>query len=126
MTILENIGRRAMHRRTGEIEPSDAFYCVNGDVYQSLDQLCRGLERLTDSEFAFHAQWGTSDFSRWVQQVVGDEELGQDLRRCTTRVQTLNVLKKRLASEGDGGPSGLRSRSVHGDPRLSRRLKQVA
>lgn len=126
MTILENIGRRAMHRRAGEIERSDAFYCVNGDVFQNLDQLCQGLERLTDNQFAFHSQWGTSDFSRWVQLVVGDEDLGHDLRQCTTRLQTLQVMKKHLASKGDEATPGLGARASRGSPRLAKRFKQVA
>lgn len=126
MTTLESIGRRAMHRRMGEVEPSDAFYCVNGDVYQDLGQLCQGLERLTDSQFAFHAQWGTSDFSRWVQLVVGDEELGQDLRQCMTRLQTLDVLKKRIACERDRTPPGLSVHSSHRGSRPSKEFRQVA
>lgn len=132
MTTLQSVSRQEAVRRLSNVESTDVFYCVNGDVYQNLDQLCAGLERIRDDQFWFHAQWETSDFSRWVRSVVGDEDLAEKLRRCATRMDALehmrnriNLLRRASTSASPRLPTGKRPIAL-GPARLQRRSGHAA
>jgi hypothetical protein len=73
------------------------FYCRDGSVYADLRELAEGLEAMSDETFAYHSNLEKQDFGNWVRDIVGDEELANDLARATNRVQAAEYLVARIA-----------------------------
>lgn len=55
------------------------FFCRDGRVFASLDELCAGLAEMEPAVFNYHSNGGKSDFACWTRDVFGDQELADRL-----------------------------------------------
>ncbi|OGN96092.1 MAG: hypothetical protein A2Z77_09210 [Chloroflexi bacterium RBG_13_51_36] len=74
------------------------FYCHDGGVFADLRELAEGLKAMSDETFAYHSNLQKQDFSNWVRDVIGDEELANDLAKAGNRLQAAEYLVARIAS----------------------------
>ena len=58
-------------------------------------RLAEGLERMSDDTFAYHCNQNKNDFSIWVEEVIGDEELAKALKVSGNRKEAHNQVKER-------------------------------
>jgi hypothetical protein len=72
------------------------FYCHDGSVFADLRELAEGLQAMSDEAFAYHCNLEKQDFSNWVRDIVGDEELAKDLAKATNRLQAAEYLVARI------------------------------
>jgi hypothetical protein len=63
------------------------FWCNDGQVFSDLEDLAEGLDRMSDITFAYHCNDSKNDFSTWIQDVIGDGDLAQDLLASKSRQQ---------------------------------------
>ncbi len=80
----------------GEVPNGKQFYCTDGSVVKNLPELELALKEMSEETFRYHSNEVKSDFSNWVYDVVGDEELSKDLRKSTTRVQAAKNVGDRV------------------------------
>jgi hypothetical protein len=72
------------------------FWCHDGRYLKNLDELKDALEQMTDEVFQYHTNAEKTDFSNWVNDVIGDEKLSRDLVKCTTRADAARVVAARV------------------------------
>jgi len=72
------------------------FWCHDGSVYTDVNELAAGLMNMSDDTFAYHSNAEKHDFSNWVRDVIGDEELANNLERAASRLQAAEYIAARL------------------------------
>jgi len=78
--------------------PEDkVFWCHDGRVMKNMEQLGAGLQQMAEETFRYHVTSDRNDFSRWVQDVIGDYELSTELQNTGTREQAAKVVADRVA-----------------------------
>lgn len=60
-----------------------AFYCCDGQVFYSLEELYRGFQQMDEQTFLYHSQRQRNDFAAWVEDIIGDGELAQRLEKAS-------------------------------------------
>jgi len=73
-----------------------AFYCYDGTVFTDVNELAAGLATMSDETFAYHSNPEKQDFSNWVRDVVGDEQLADNLAWSTSREQAAQYVVARI------------------------------
>jgi hypothetical protein len=72
------------------------FWCHDGSVFTDVNELATGLMNMSDDTFAYHSNAEKHDFSNWVRDVIGDEDLADNLERATSRLQAAEYIAARL------------------------------
>jgi hypothetical protein len=73
------------------------FWCNDGQIFRDLDELAEGLNRMSDETFTYHCNDSKNDFSIWVLEVIGDDELAGNLRASRNRQQAHKRVKQRYS-----------------------------
>lgn len=72
------------------------FYCHDGIIFTDINELAAGLATMSDETFAYHSNPEKQDFSNWVRDVVGDEQLANNLAWSTSREQAVEYVVARI------------------------------
>jgi hypothetical protein len=56
-------------------------------VIKNLDELGAALRVMSEETFRYHVTVDRNDFSKWVEDVIGDHELSAALKNSSTRSQ---------------------------------------
>ena len=83
--------------RLGDVPQGERFWCQDGRVLKSLPQLGVALKQMDEETFRQHSSESRNDFSNWVRDVIGDEELSRDRLKSTTRAQAAKSIEDRVA-----------------------------
>jgi hypothetical protein len=76
--------------------PQLHFWCNDGRVLRSLDDLDGALREMDDNVFSYHATEEKNDFSSWVGDVFGDDKLARDLGKSANRKQAAKAVSGRI------------------------------
>jgi len=88
--------RAVAQRMLGNVPQDKQFWCSDGRVLKSLPELEVALREMSEETFRNHSSEVKSDFSIWVNDVIGDEKLANDLRKSTTRAQAAKNVASRI------------------------------
>jgi hypothetical protein len=72
------------------------FYCHDGIVFTDVNELAAGLATMSDETFAYHSNPEKQDFSNWVRDIIGDEQLANNLAWSTSREQAAQYVVARI------------------------------
>lgn len=72
------------------------FWCHDGSVFTDVNELAAGFMNMSDETFDYHSNLEKHDFSNWIRDVIGDEELADNLARATSRLQAAEYVAARL------------------------------
>jgi hypothetical protein len=72
------------------------FWCHDGTVFSDLYELAEGLRMMTDETFAYHSNLVKHDFSNWIRDILGDEELADALMMVTSRPDAVSCIIARI------------------------------
>jgi len=76
--------------------PADkVFRCHDGRVIKNLDELSAALREMSEETFRYHVTIDRNDFSKWVEDVIGDRELSAVLKNSSTRSQAGKLMAGR-------------------------------
>ncbi len=67
-----------------------------GPVFASLKDMAAALPKLSAKSFAHHVGEAKNDFATWIEFVIGDKELADDMRNARTVKQIIDTLDRRL------------------------------
>jgi len=70
-----------------------SFITLDGDKIKNLSELSEKLETMQDKVYKHHVNEEKNDFSKWVNDVMDDEELAQDLMGTEKQEAQVAVLK---------------------------------
>ena len=81
----------------GDVPPEKQFWCRDGRILKNLPELEVALKQMMEETFRYHSNETKNDFSKWVREVIGDEELSRDLQKSTARLQAAKSVADRVA-----------------------------
>ena len=93
---MAKITRAVAEQRLGDVPQDRQFWCSDGRILKNLPELRVALEQMTDETFRYHSNDAKNDFSNWVRDVIGDDELAADLRKSNVRVQAAKIVADRV------------------------------
>lgn len=75
-----------------------AFWFHMHLVAQNLEEFADGLTRITDEVFTYHVSGQKNDLAKWVQEVVGDSYLAQQLAAVGSKEDAARRTADRVAA----------------------------
>jgi len=72
------------------------FFCTDGQIFNSMAGLGDALNSMSDETFGYHSNCDKRDFSNWLKEIVGDEELARDLANAATRTDAAVIVNTRI------------------------------
>ena len=81
------------------ISPDKYFVLYSGGLIKDIKELAFALDYMSDEEFSFHVNDEKNDFSKWIKDVFGDEELAKKLMRTTDKKETQLIILKHLIEQ---------------------------
>jgi hypothetical protein len=100
MVRIVRISKEEAKRRLGDVPDDKRFWCHDGKVVKNLKELKEALDGMSDETFRYHLAGGRNDFSKWVREVVGDEELANDLSKAKSRLEAGGAVVHRVSLLG--------------------------
>ncbi len=98
--LTKSIARRIL----ADVPDEKRFWLADGRYLKNLAELQLALAQMSPETFRTHSNWEKTDFSNWVKDVMGDEDLTADLQKSESQEQAamvvaerLNLLKSKLA-----------------------------
>ena len=79
------------------VPEENVFWCQDGSVFKSVEELKDALARMSDETFALHVTADKNDFSAWTRTTVKDSKLATDLDKSCSRTLALKRVEERLA-----------------------------
>jgi hypothetical protein len=74
------------------ISPSQYFYLQNGVVLRNLRELSDAIKEMDDDLFDKHVTHDKNDFSEWIKNVFGHEDLAASVGKCHSRKDAIKAL----------------------------------
>ena len=78
-----------------DVAADKVFWCHDGRVLKNLDELGAALREMSEETFQYHVTIDRNDFSKWVEDVIGDHELSAVLKHSSTRSQAGKLVANR-------------------------------
>jgi hypothetical protein len=100
MVRIVRISKEEARRRLGDVPDDKRFWCHDGKVVTNLKELKEALDGMSDETFRYHLTGGRNDFGKWVREVVGDEELANDLSKAESRIEAGRAVVHRVSLLG--------------------------
>jgi hypothetical protein len=97
MVKVVRISKEEAKRRLGDVPDDKHFWCHDGKSIKNLAELRKALIDMSDETFHHHLEGERNDFSKWVREVVGDEQLASDLAKAKSRLQASRVVAERIS-----------------------------
>jgi hypothetical protein len=72
------------------------FWCNDGRVFRNMKDLSAGLASMSVNTFAYHLNEDKNDFSNWLKDSIGDEQLAEDLENPISRREAAKTVKERV------------------------------
>ena len=74
--------------------PLKLGFHFQGGVAIDIEEFCRFLKEMGEDEFEEYMRRG--DFSKWIEDVLGDITLAEKVRKCRSRDELLRVIEDRI------------------------------
>ena len=73
-----------------------AFWCCDGSVFRDMSDMAEGLAAMSDETYRYHRNTEKRDFTNWVNNVLGDQELADELLAATGRMEAARCASDRV------------------------------
>lgn len=81
-----------------DVTPEKCFWVNNGPILKNLEELANFLPEMSDETFEHHINSEKNDFSNWINDILGDKRLANDLLSSNNRYSVLQKVRDRLNS----------------------------
>ena len=78
--------------------PEQCFWVNNGAILKNLDELASALQEMNEDTYRHHANQEKNDFSKWVNEVICDKKLANELLSSRNKDSALKKVRNRLNS----------------------------
>ena len=80
-----------------DVSQEKQFWCTDGVYLKNLSELQSALVTMRPETFRDHLNEAKNDFSNWVRDVIGDEQLSRELLKSKTQAQTAKTVADRIS-----------------------------
>jgi hypothetical protein len=88
--------KKPAEKRLAKVPAEYVFWCHDGCIFADLYELAEGLKTMSDETFAYHSNLEKHDFSNWIRDIIGDEQLADDLARASCRSEAVICVDARI------------------------------
>ena len=81
-----------------EVYSEQCFWVNNGPVLKNMEELANALATISDETYGYHVNGERNDFSKWVNDILGDKKLANELLSSKNRQSASKKVKERLSS----------------------------
>ena len=81
-----------------DVAPEQCFWVNNGAILKNLDELENTLPDMNDETYSHHANKEKNDFSRWINDVIGDQQLANELLSSKNKESAVKKIRNRMNS----------------------------
>ncbi|NOZ80975.1 MAG: hypothetical protein GXP63_04850 [DPANN group archaeon] len=92
----EEINMKQVHEWLSDCLPDKAFYLTSGVYIRNLHELYDALLHMRDELFTDHVNKKKNDFYNWIQGVVGDRVLAEQIKPVKDRLRMVLAIRRRL------------------------------
>lgn len=85
-------------RYLNDAAPEQSFWVNNGPILKNMEELVNVLPQISDEIFRHHVNSEKNDFSTWINEVIGDKKLANDLLSSKSKDSALQKIRNRLNS----------------------------
>lgn len=86
-----------IHRKfLADVPEQYVFMCADGQIFRNLSDLRYGLGNMSNEVFSYHSNDKTHDFSNWIKDIIGDEELAGYIAFNVSRTEAAITVNKRI------------------------------
>jgi len=82
--------------------PGKEFQLHMGTVLKSLPELAEALDIMSQESFSHHVTSDRNDFANWVNDVLGEAKLAQELRRIKSKRHCAEAVRRRALELSEG------------------------
>ncbi len=82
-----------------DVPEDKVFYLYDGRILKNLLELKEALEDMEDYVFNHHVNPERNDFCNWIEFVILDKDLANELRRVKTKQSTIKKIKLAIVRE---------------------------
>ena len=82
----------------GEVQPEQCFWVNNGPILKKLEDLANYLPNMSDETFKHHVNKDKNDFSAWINEVIGDKSLANELMSSRSKESITKKVQNKLAA----------------------------
>ncbi len=79
-----------------DVEPRFVFWLCDGTTLKNLDELLESLNYMSRETFHYHVNKKKNDFAKWINDIIKDEKLANNLYKVKTKKETIDILKARV------------------------------
>jgi histidinol-phosphate/aromatic aminotransferase/cobyric acid decarboxylase-like protein len=80
-----------------KVPEENIFWCCDGTTFRDIKELADALAAMSEDVFIRHVNSEKNDFYNWVRDVIGDEELADELVAAKTRAEAAGCVSARFA-----------------------------
>ena len=85
------------------IKSENYFLLKDGTVIKNLFELSKALERMPEDIFRFHVNKSRNDFYNWVNDIVQDKNLAEQIKNSKDRSVMQKKIAKKIQKEAEKG-----------------------
>ena len=93
----KSINKEKAAKCLAKVPEEVVFWCHDGQVFRDLNDLMCGFDLMTEDTFCYHANEEKNDFSCWIVDILGDEELAKDVKKAKTPKQAKKITEMRYS-----------------------------
>ncbi len=93
---MVRITKEIAQKILADVPDEKRFWLADGRYLKNLAELNATLVNLSPDVFKTHSDDKKSDFATWVKDVMGDDDLAANLRKCNTREEAARVVAGRI------------------------------
>lgn len=81
-----------------DASPEQSFWVNNGPVLKNLNELADFLPQMNNDIYSHHVNKDKNDFSKWVNDIIGDQKLANDLLSSKNKESAVKKVRSRINS----------------------------
>ena len=79
-----------------DVPHENKFYSNDGKMLNNLSELPDALKMMDNSTFSHHVSKENNDFANWIDHVMGEKKLAEDLRQLKSKSGMVKSIQKLL------------------------------
>jgi hypothetical protein len=80
----------------GEVPFEKRFFCCDGQVFSTIEQLKNSIPGMSKEVFEFHVNSQKNDFCNWIDLVVRDPVLAKTISKEKSKDNFVKAIDKRI------------------------------
>jgi len=91
------VTKQEAEKLLADVREDYSFWCCDGSIFRNMRDLMVGLASMSTDTFSYHLNHAKNDFSKWVYDVIGDEQLADDLSNSTSQREAARTVNERYS-----------------------------